>query len=296
MAKERETFLQKKEKKSGMAIFATVVMSIYSLLLVVPLLWAIMCSFKSMTDFGLNPFGLPNRWNFDNYLKAFTELNVMVESGGTSRRVNLAEMFANSLYYAIVCAFIGQFTRAACAYCAAKYRHHPEMRFMHKLVVVLIVFALPSSHAGMIRMRQLLGLYDNLFIGETILSIGFTGTQFLFYYAAFKGVSSGYMEAARIDGAGEFTIFMKVMFPLIRNTFFALFVLSFIALWNDYEVSVLYLPSHPVVAYGLFKFKTYKSIPIQLAGCSLVIIPTLTLFLIFKNKLVGNLSIGGLKG
>ena len=121
----------------------------------------------------------------------------------------------------------------------------------------------------------------------------------MYYYAAFKGVSSGYMEAARIDGANEYTIFFRIMLPLIKGTFLALFLLDFIGMWNNYKLSLEYLPSYPVVAYGLFRMKTMRvadNIPIQLAGCSLVIFPTLVLFIIFKEKLIGSLSIGGLKG
>ena len=298
MAKEKTTKLQHKEKRAPFAIGATVVMGLYSFTLVFPLLWAILCSLKGANDFVLRPFDLPTRWRFDNYVKAFTELKVMIEVGLSSRNVYLAEMFLYSLIISVGYAFVAEGTRAVCAYCAAKFRHHREMRFMHQLVVALLVISLPSSLAASIVMRQTYGIYNSL-IGEMLVQIGFTGSNFLFYYAAFKGVSSGYMEAARIDGAGEYTIFFRIMLPLIRTTFFALFVLDFIGLWNNYEISLVYLPSYPVVAYGLYKFRSDRAatnVPLQLAGCSLVILPTLVLFMIFKNKLIGSLSLGGLKG
>lgn len=298
MAREKTTKLQRKEKLAPFAITATVIMGIYSFTLVFPLLWAILCSLKGANDFVLRPFSLPTRWRFEHYVQAFTDLNVMIEVGLDSRRVYLAEMFMYSLIISVGCALIAEGTRAACAYCAAKYRHHKEMVFMHKVVVALLVISLPSSLAASIVVRQTYGIYNSL-LGEMLVQIGFTGAHFLYYYAAFKGVSTGYMEAARIDGAGEYTIFFKIMLPLIRTTFFALFILDFIGLWNNYEISLVYLPSYPVVAYGLYVFRSDRAatnVPLQLAGCSLVILPTLVLFLIFKNKLIGSLSLGGLKG
>ena len=298
MAKEKTTKLQHKEKRTAFAMSATIIMAIYSFTLIFPLLWAIMSSLKGANDFVLRPFELPTRWRWEHYVDAFTKLSVKIEMGNTSRRVYLAEMFAYSLYISVVFAFVAEFTRAACGYCCAKFRNHREMRFMHSMVVVLLVISLPSSLAAAIVMRQTYGIYDSL-IGETLIQIGFTGTNFLFYYAAFKGVSTGYMEAARIDGAGEYQIFFRIMLPLIKGTFLALYVLDFIGIWNNYTISLEYLPSYPVVAYGLYVFRSSSAatnVPLQLAGCSLVILPTLALFLIFKDKLIGSLSIGGLKG
>lgn len=296
--KENKNKLIRRENNGIGPIVWTVILGIYSASLILPLIWAILASLKTSTDFYLNPFGIPTPWKFENYTEAFSKLFVIVQAGGGNRRVYLAEMFAYSLYYAGVMGFIAEISRACCAYCCAKFRHLGLMRFMHAFTVALMVITLPSSLAASINLRKAIGMYNSI-LGETFLSIGFSGAHFLYFYAAFKGVSTGYMEAARIDGAGEYRIFLTIMLPLIRNTFMALFLLVFIANWNAYDISLTYWTSYPVVAYGLFKFRSNPmppSVPAQLAGCSLVILPTLTLFIIFRKKLIGNLSIGGIKG
>jgi len=88
---------------------------------------------------------------------------------------------------------------------------------------------------------------------------------------------------------------------MVKNIFIALFMLDFIASWNDYSVSLVYLPSYPMVAYGLYVYNmdtgnASSGVPLKLAGSALVILPTLTIFIVFRNKIVSNLSIGGLKG
>lgn len=298
MAKEATNKLIRRENNKVGPIVWTIILGIYSASLIIPLIWAVLSSLKGVIEFGEYPFSIPQTWRFDNYTTSFSKLYVIIISGGGSRRVYLIEMFMYSLYYAGVMGFVAEISRACCAYCCAKFRHLPEMRFLHAFTVALMVITLPGSLAASINLRKSLGLYNSI-IGETFLSIGFSGAHFLYFYAAFKGVSTGYMEAARIDGAGEYRIFVTIMLPLIRNTFFALYLLVFIAQWNAYNISLEYWPSYPVVAYGLFKFRSQSSppsVPVQLAGCSLVILPTLTLFIIFRKKLIGNLSIGGIKG
>lgn len=298
MAKENKNKLIRRENNGLGPIIWTIILGIYSASLIIPLVWAVLSSLKGTIEFTKYPFSLPQVWKFSNYIDSFKKLYVIVISGAGSRRVYLIEMFMYSLYYAGGLGFVAELSRACCAYCAAKFRHLPEMRFMHAFTVALMVITLPGSLAASINMRKFLGIYNNP-LGELFLTFGFTGAHFLYFYAAFKGVSTGYMEAARIDGAGEYRIFLTIMLPLIRNTFFALFLLTFIAQWNAYNISLEYWPSYPVVAYGLFKFRSQSSppsVPIQLAGCSLVILPTLTLFIAFRKQLIGNLSIGGIKG
>lgn len=298
MAKEKTSKLIKKENLKAFPLITTIILTLYALTLIIPLIWTVISSLKTASDFGLHPLELPRKWRFDGYVKAWTALYVPVEAGSGTREVRLVEMFGNSLFLSIVCVFTAEISRVMCAYTAAKFRHHKVMVIMHQIVVILMIVALPSSLASTIRWRKTLGLYDSM-IGEAIINIGFTGINFLYYYSSFKGVSTGYMEAARIDGAGEYRIFFGIMFPMIRNTFMALFILSFITNWNNYEISLTLWPSHPVVAYGLYRFKSNReasTVPLQLAACTLVIIPTLTLFLLFKNKLIGNLALGGMKG
>jgi ABC-type glycerol-3-phosphate transport system permease component len=127
------------------------------------------------------------------------------------------------------------------------------------------------------------------------------GLYYLLFHAAFKNLSWGYAEAAEIDGASEWTIMVKIMFPLVASTFGVIMLLFFISYWNDYMTPLLYLPSYPTIAVGLYKFYSAPGqqtglIPMQLTGCMLVMVPILIIFIIFRNKIMSNVAIGGLKG
>ncbi len=292
------------EKRTAFAIVSMILLIIYSLLLVLPLCWTAFSSLKTMRDFNGNPFGWPKYgFHLKNYAETLESLYVVIFIPGGSRQVRLPEMFLYSVLWAVGSSLVAEFTRSACAYVVAKFGNtHKWVKGVHTLVLILMVVSFPSNLASSIWFNRFVGMYDNLFL-RIIGSINFTGPHFLYFYAAYKGVSKEYSEAAYVDGANQFTVMIKVVMPMIRNIFLALFLLSFIAAWNDYSTSLVYMPSYPTVAYGLFRIqnngaigKVAASVPHKLAACTLVVIPTLLVFIIFKDKMVGNLSMGGLKG
>lgn len=294
----------KNQKRTAFAIVATVLLTVYALLLVLPLCWTVFSSLKTMRDFNSNPFGWPQYgFHLSNYGETLKSLYVVIFTDSGSRQVLLPEMFLNSIIWAVGSSLVAEFTRSACAYVVAKFGNtHKWTKSVHTLVLVLMIVSFPTNLASAIWFNRWVGMYDNMLL-RIIGSINFTGPHFLYFYAAYKGVSKEYSEAAYVDGASQFTVMFRVVMPMIRNIFMALFLLSFITAWNDYSTSLVYMPSYPTVAYGLFRIqnngavgKLAASVPHKLASCALVIIPTLTVFIVFKDKMVGNLSIGGLKG
>ena len=83
------------------SIIAVVLLSVYALSLVFALLWALISSFKSRFDFREHLFTLPSKWHFDNYLKAFKELYIGVETSYGSRYVYMPELLFNTIVYSL---------------------------------------------------------------------------------------------------------------------------------------------------------------------------------------------------
>ena len=91
------------------------------------------------------------------------------------------------------------------------------------------------------------------------------------------------------------------MLPLVSGTFLSVFLLNFIRYWNDYQGPMIYWASRPTVAYGLFYKKnvptgSFSKEPMQITGCMFLTIPIMVVFVIFQKKLIGNLTVGGIKG
>ena len=129
----------------------------------------------------------------------------------------------------------------------------------------------------------------------------FVNMWFLVFYAAFKSVPNDYMEAAYIDGASEFMVMTRVILPLVKNTFSTVMLIFFVDLWNDYQTPLLFIPGYPTLAMIVYEFSNttktgFSSATVRMASCALMVVPTLVIFVAFKDKLMGNLTMGGIKG
>jgi multiple sugar transport system permease protein len=263
------------------------------------LFWGLLTSLKSLNNFSEDMFGFPRNLLFSNYGVIFQRLFVTVRSGAGSRRVGFAELLLNSLLYAVIPTFISVVSHAMVAYAACKYRFRFN-RVLHFIVVFVIVVPVVGSLGAGLVFARLIGLYDN-FPMMAYTAISFADTGFLIWYGVFKGISSEYMEAAKVDGAGHWRIMLTVMFPLVRVPFMILLVLGFIGNWNGYMTQLTMMPSMPNLALALWQFQfdttTIVSWPTMQIGAAMVVaLPCLILFLLFQRWMVGNLTMGGLKG
>ena len=148
----------------------------------------------------------------------------------------------------------------------------------------------------------MLNLYDKVY-GVWLMKCGFLGSNFLIFYATYRGISWEYAEAAFIDGATHSQVLFKIMIPLSATTLGALALMSFITYWNDWKVEVQYMPNFPMIANALYQFQIPGSVemeadntPTAMSSFMLVASPLIVVFLIFKDKLMNNLTVGGIKG
>ena len=107
--------------------------------------------------------------------------------------------------------------------------------------------------------------------------------------------------AAEIDGAGESAILWKVIFPQILPAMLALMVTNFVARWNDYTTSQIYLNEYPTLAYGIFLFQKESMYleagkGVYFASLLLTAIPGIIMYACFQGLIINNLSVGGIKG
>ena len=124
---------------------------------------------------------------------------------------------------------------------------------------------------------------------------------FFVYLAYFKGTSEVYREAAQLDGASQMRVMTMIYFPLAVKIISTVFLIQFVALWNDYQTPLLYLPTHPTLAYGVY-YVSYEAFvpafyhtPVRISGLMLLAVPLIIIFAVFKDKLMGDISLGGIK-
>lgn len=281
---------------------AWIAVALWCLIFLGLLFWAFINSLKTYINFYEDPLFFPKGgtgygWKFSNYAQAFSALKIFREG----REIMAPEMLLNSLLYAGGSGVVSVITACLASYILAKYSYLKWVRGLWVIVLITNYLPISSSLAANIKLLTDLGLYDSL-LGVIFWQCGAFGYIFLIYYATWKSVSWSYAEAAFIDGAGHFRTMLLIMWPMTRTIFGVLFIQQFITLWNDYMTPIIYLPSYPNLSYGAYQFQfsvadvNIATPPIQIAGLLMLALPVFILFLIFRNKLMGSLTLGGLKG
>ena len=138
------------------------------------------------------------------------------------------------------------------------------------------------------------------------MSASLSGMHFLIFHAFLSGLSNSFIEAAEIDGASQFSTLVRVVFPLSSKVFFTVFLLLFVSLWNDYANVLMFYPNMPTLSVAMYELEHSvkgiqsatiedKGIPRKAACCMVVALPLLIIFVAFRNVIMGNVSIGGVK-
>ena len=299
----------KSEKAVGTLIFKIVccaVLAMYSLSLIVTFGWGLINSVKDSLFFNVDPLLFSkngtlfagNMFNFANYFDAVNNFKVTIPYGTGQKVLDFPIMAVYSVIYSTGAAILQTVSCCAMAYISAKYdfKFSKVIYFIVVLTMVLpIVGALPSE----LHVLKMLGIYDS-FAGSFAIAFTFQGVHFMIFHAVFKAVPKDYTEASMLDGAGHWRIFLSIILPLAKNAFFTVFLLKFIVYWNDYQAPLVYMPSFPTLAYGLHRFNfsagSVSTVPHKLAGCFIVFLPVFVIFIFAHNKLMGNISVGGIKG
>lgn len=294
-------------KRSGKKSFKTspifvalfIILAIYTIAMFSLLIWAVISSLKKPLDFSNNKLGLPEEIAWDNFSTVFSKFEILINANGSAKTVDLWQMLIYTILYAGGCALISTIVPCAVAYVTAKFKFKFNA-VIYGIVIVAMVLPIVGSAPSEMKILKDLGLYDTLW-GSWIQKFHFLGMYFLVFYAAFKSFPDTYMEAAYIDGAGEWKTFLQVVMPLVRNTFLTILLIKFIDYWNDFQTPLLYIPSYPTLAVGLFRLTdstvaALSWVPRKLAACIIILLPIMTLFIIFRDKLMGNLTMGGIKG
>ncbi len=285
----------KQKKFSVMSVLLMVVLLFYSVLLVSMFCWCLLNSVKDGIDMSTRPFGLPQFWMFENYAAVFKNMRVQTISAPI-RWVYFEEMFLNSILYSLGCTIAATMTPCIVAYLTAKYNFRLN-KVIHGLVIITMILPIVGSLPSELSLIKSLNFYDHIW-GMYILKANFLGMYFLVFYATFRSLSWEYAEAAFVDGASHFTVMTRIMLPLVKSTILAVGVMVFIGFWNDYQTPMIYMPSHATISFGLFQFTNASGgSPSEVLAASIVVmLPMLIVFIIFKDKFIGNLTVGGIKG
>ena len=124
---------------------------------------------------------------------------------------------------------------------------------------------------------------------------------FLIIYSYFVNVDSAYAEAAKMDGASNLVIFIKIMIPMVFPSILVMWLSNVIKLWNDYTTPLIYMPSHPTLSTGIYnlqKLSAYMDGGMTAFFAAIIIsmLPILLIFTLTQRKIFSINVEGGIKG
>jgi raffinose/stachyose/melibiose transport system permease protein len=262
--------------------------TILVLIEVVPLLWLVLSSFKSQSDFLNNPaWSLPSHWGFANYTEAWTTNQV----GLTIRNSLLAT--APALAFIIV---LGTAAGFALEVMVWKGRHQVLLLFLVGIMIPGQMILLP-----LFRVYLQAGLSGTLWpLIITYTAIGLPLTVFMMA-TYFRAIPREVIEAAVIDGAGMLRIFWRIGFPLARNAILTVAMVQFFFTWNDLLIALTFTTNSSLrtVQVGLIEFTgqygetAYGPL---FAAISINVIGALILYLLINQRIIKGMTAGAVKG
>ncbi|WP_453991362.1 carbohydrate ABC transporter permease [Bacillus nitroreducens] len=251
-----------------------------------PFIYMITTSVKTMGEFFENPFSIiASSITFEQYASVF--------------EMGLTNYFVNSILITVISVAIVVFISALASYPLSRLK----FRLNRPLFVLFLVGMMIPVHASLIPifvMSNDMGLYDTLFalLGPYVafalpISI-FIMTQFM------SEIPVELEEAAKIDGAGHWKIFSKVMFPNIKPAISTVVIYNFVHIWNEFIFALILIQSDEslTLPVGLQKFygEFSVNVPGLMAALTLASIPVIFIFIIAQERVVKGLTSGSVKG
>ena len=267
-----------------------VLLFLWALLIVFPLLWALMTSFKSQKDFMAGAFLWPSEFLWSNYAQAWVE-------------ANFGQYFLNSVILSAGTMTLTVLMTLGSSYVIAKYRQK-FFRFMDHFYSLFMMVPQMLLLIPLLSFAKKLHMVDGWYVLPTLMLLNaIQGVPFYVFLTLpfMKGINNDILEAAKIDGANEFTSFFRVVLPMVKPPLFIVTLLSFTGIWNEYVMSITFIkdPSMFTLSAGLNSLMTNSTFGYGVKFAALIIsmIPILVIYAIFQKPLQNGLSSSdGVKG
>ena len=261
-----------------------VVMAIWSLVVILPMLWTLIGSFKTTKEIFKSPFGLPANWNFDNYVSAWVDNNF----GG---------MFLNTVIVVGVSLVLVMVLGAMCAYVLARFSL-PGSKVIYYLMLAGLTFPVFLAIVPLfmiLQNMQLLNTLAGLIVTYVAFALPFT---VFFLFSFFKSLPYEIQEAAYVDGASEWRTFFQVMLPMAKPGMAAVAIMNFLGLWNQFllPISLNADKDNYVLSQGMAAYASSAGYALDFgqmfAAVMITIIPVLIVYILFQRQLQGSVSQG----
>jgi N-acetylglucosamine transport system permease protein len=268
--------------------FIYLFLGLWTLMVVVPMVWVIVSSLKTDSEIFMSPWQFPAHLMFDNFVRALTKANIGL-------------YLMNSLIVILPAIFFTLLFSAMAGYVLARYAF-PGNRIIFFAFMGGMLFPIMLALVPLFFLLQSMKILDTHF-GLILVYIAYSLPFTVFFMTGFfKTIPSELIEAAIIDGANNFQLFFQIVIPLAQNGLVSMGIFNFLGMWNQYILPLVLLSSSKkyVLSQGLAFLQHQQRYQSDWSGLFaaivIVMLPTLIVYVIFQNQIQRGLTVGALKG
>lgn len=278
----------KKQKEKLGLFFLNIFFIVLCFVTLIPILYAVSVSFSGQDGLLSSDFSfIPHDFTLDNYKEVFFGEDIMV-------------WFGNTVILAVSTVALSLAVAVPAAYCFSR-RRFPGRKAILKCLVLLNAFPAILSMFAIYRLLRPLGLVNH----RVGLILVYTGTMAVFSLWNTKGyfdtIPKEIEEAARIDGASDLQVVIRIVMPLARPSIIVTGLMVLIYVWNEYIYATTFLTGEAnyTLAAGLYALQATEmsgSWPVFAAASVAVSLPVLIIFFLCQKHMTSGLTAGGVKG
>ncbi|MBR0455995.1 MAG: carbohydrate ABC transporter permease [Firmicutes bacterium] len=275
-------FAYTRDFKSRVIIFA--ILMAVSIIVVIPYVWMLSNSFKTTIETLTDPMHIiPQEFTLDGYIKVLTKSPFF-------------HWLGNSVFITCTNTIVILFTSTLVGYLFARFRFRGRDFLFAMFMFTMMVPAQVTMITTFIIIDDI-GLYNSVWALIIPSFVNVFGIYLCKQYC--EEIPRELIESARIDGAGDFAIYWRIVIPQIRPAIGALAIFTFMEYWNDYLNPLIYLSSTEkmTLPLALSYFSTQHSTDLSatMAASALIMIPAAIVFIIFQKQFIKGLSMTGMK-
>ncbi|MDC1060454.1 carbohydrate ABC transporter permease [Alphaproteobacteria bacterium] len=278
--------MQKDLSSNFYFIFKWVIIISFVFYAVFPFLWLVLASLKTNAELLNNPFALPEVFQFKNYSNAIQE-------------AGLGKLIINSLIISTSATFLNILFSSMCAFAIARHTFWGN-NVLFLMITAGILVPLNALIIPYFAIINFLNLYDTR-IGLILVycAVGLPVSTFILT-EFFKSIPKEIEEASYLDGCNFAARYFKIMLPLALPGLATAGTFQFILCWNEFIYAMLLTSSTDIrtIQFGISYFTNqfFSDYVGMFAAVVISIIPSITVFILFQEKVINGLTAGSVKG
>ncbi|RNB88774.1 carbohydrate ABC transporter permease [Brevibacillus nitrificans] len=259
--------------------------SAYALCILYPLFWLAMNGFKSNRNFFLDPWGMPDKWLWKNYVSAWD--------------AGIGQYFLNSAFVTVVSVLLVLVLGSMAAFGLSRF-HFKGANILLLIVVSGLMLAPQVSLISLYKILQMIGLYNThwaLIVPYVAFQLPFSIFLMRSY---FLSIPRELEESATIDGCSTWQVYWHIILPMGKPILASAALLTGMNVWNEFMFAMVFIEDSALrtIPVGLMNLRSQLNTDfgVQLAGLAISAIPMIIMFILFQKQFVRGMMAGSVKG